>query len=98
MQQRPLGKTGLMVSPLGFGGAPVGYLKTDQDHVANILSALLDAGANVIDTAASYHGSETLIGNTISHRRGEYVLISKCGQKVEGDDPIGGEDWSADLI
>jgi aryl-alcohol dehydrogenase-like predicted oxidoreductase len=98
MQKRPFGRTGLSVSSLGFGGGPIGNLKTDQEKVANILNFLLDNGVNVIDTAASYQGSEVLIGDTIGHRRKDYVLISKCGRKVEGDDPLTGEDWSADLI
>lgn len=95
MDKQPFGKTGFSVSPLGFGGAPVGYLKTDQDRVARILNLLLDAGVNLLDTAASYPGSETLIGNTVGHRRGEYGLVSKCGSKL---DDVPGEAWSKQLI
>src|SRR3954463_11014668 len=98
MQHRPFGRTGLHVSPLGFGGAPVGYLKTDRERVATILNFLLDHNVNLIDTAASYEGSEELIGQTIGHRRNQFILVSKCGRKVEGDDSVSGEDWSADLI
>lgn len=98
MHKRPFGRTGLSVSPLGFGGAPVGYLKTDRDRVATILNFLLDQGVNLIDTAASYPGSETVIGETVGKRRDQFVLVSKCGRKAEGDDPLPGEDWSADLI
>ena len=95
MNRTAFGKTGLQVSPLGFGAAHVGYLKTDQDRVANILNVLLDAGVNLIDTAASYEGSEELIGNTVAHRRGEYVLVSKCGTKVPQAE---GRPWSPELI
>ena len=95
MEKRPFGKTGLQVSVLGFGGAPVGFLKADADRVGRILNLLLDHGVNVIDTAANYPGSEELIGNTISGRRGQYVLISKCGSANSG---IGKPDWSAALI
>ena len=52
MERRILGKTGLQVSPLGFGGAPVGFLETEQKAVAIILNELLDQGVNLIDTAA----------------------------------------------
>lgn len=98
MEQRPLGRTGLSVSVLGFGAAPIGYLQTDRDRTAAILGYLLDHGVNLIDTAASYKGSEELIGAAIANRRNEYVLVSKCGQKVSGEDGIDGVDWSPQLI
>ncbi|MEA2736400.1 MAG: hypothetical protein QOE14_2851 [Humisphaera sp.] len=95
MQKRTFGRTGLEVSVLGFGAAPIGYLATDRKRTADILNFLLDQGVNVIDTAASYKNSEELIGEAIATRRKEFVLVSKCGQKVEGVD---GQDWSASLI
>lgn len=94
MQLRTLGRTGLSVSPLGFGAAPIGFLETDQKRVSAILNQLLDDGINLIDTAASYVGSEEAIGKAISHRRDEYILVSKCGRNP-GDLP--GQDWSAQL-
>jgi aryl-alcohol dehydrogenase-like predicted oxidoreductase len=95
MNKVTFGKTGLSVSQLGFGAAPIGYLKTAQDRVANILNLLLDAGVNVLDTAASYLGSEELIGNSVGHRREQYVLISKCGQSFPD---LPGKEWSAQVI
>ena len=98
MEKRRFGRTGLQVSVLGFGAAPIGFLETEQRRTADILNFLLDHGVNFIDTAASYQGSEELIGRTIGHRRGDFVLLSKCGRAVEGPDPIAGEAWSPDLI
>src|SRR5918999_4819812 len=95
MNRTAFGRTGFQVSPLGFGAAEVGYLKADQDRVANILNLLLDAGVNLIDTASAYEGSEELIGNAVAHRRGEYVLVSKCGSKVPQAE---GRPWSARLV
>jgi aryl-alcohol dehydrogenase-like predicted oxidoreductase len=95
MEQRTFGRTGLRVSVLGFGGAPIGFLATDRQRTATILNFLLDHGVNLIDTAASYKNSEEVIGEAIGKRRDQFVLVSKCGQKVEGVD---GEDWSPDLI
>jgi aryl-alcohol dehydrogenase-like predicted oxidoreductase len=95
MEKVLLGKTGLQVSRLGFGAAPIGYLKTDIERVATILNLLLDEGVNLIDTAASYEGAEEVIASTVGHRRDEYVLVSKCGGKVPHAQ---GEAWSADLI
>jgi aryl-alcohol dehydrogenase-like predicted oxidoreductase len=80
------GRTGLPVSPLGFGGAPIGNLDTDQEAVTSILTTLLDHGVNVIDTAHAYHGSEESIGRAVSDRRDEFVLITKCGSKWKEDD------------
>jgi aryl-alcohol dehydrogenase-like predicted oxidoreductase len=95
MERRSFGKTGLDVSVLGFGGAPVGFLETEQTEVSKILNSLLDQGVNLIDTAAGYAGSEVMIGKTISHRRDEYILVSKCGR---AEDELGGEAWSATVI
>jgi len=95
MKRTKFGKTGFEVSPLGFGAAPIGYLKTAQEHVERILNFLLDSGVNLIDTAASYEGSEELIARAVGRRRGEFILVSKCGSRVPG---VTGEPWSAELI
>jgi aryl-alcohol dehydrogenase-like predicted oxidoreductase len=95
MELRDFGKTGLRVSALGFGGAPVGYLETDRRHVAELLDTLLDRGVNLIDTAAACFGSEEAIGEAIGHRRDDYVLVSKCGREF---DDIEGSEWSPLLI
>jgi len=95
MIKTPLGKTGLEVSPLGFGAAQIGYLKTEQEHAAQILNFLLDQGVNVIDTASAYGNSEELIGQSVAQRRGQFVLISKCGIKLPD---ISASAWSAELI
>ena len=95
MERKPFGKTGLMVSPLGFGGSPFAYLGTEQKQVATTLNLLLDAGVNLIDTAASYPGSEEAIAKAVGHRRDEFVLVSKCGQEQSGVDAPA---WSAKVI
>jgi aryl-alcohol dehydrogenase-like predicted oxidoreductase len=93
--RRRFGKTGLEVSVLGFGAAPVGYLQIEQDRISRILNQLLDDGANLIDTAAIYEGSEEAIGQAISHRRDEYVLVSKCGPEFPD---LPGKWWSEQLL
>jgi len=95
MKTNTLGKTLLQVTPLGFGGAPVGYLGAGQARISAILGKLLDSGINVIDTAECYPGSEEAIGKAVGHRRDDYVLITKCGHRVEG---LNGEEWSPALI
>lgn len=95
MRKVTFGKTGLSVSALGFGAAPVGFLKTDRDRVARMLNLMLDAGVNLIDTAANYEGAEELIAATVGRRRGDYVLVSKCGTRLPDlDEPT----WSPQLV
>lgn len=95
MEKRTFGQTGLEVSTLGFGSAPIGFLATDQKRVSDMLNRMLDLGVNVIDTAAAYAGSEESVGKAVAHRRDEYVLISKCGM---ADDELEGAPWSTKLI
>src|SRR5258705_13269673 len=95
MKKFQFGRTGLQVSQLGFGAAPIGYLNTAREKVRTILNLLLDRGVNVIDTAASYEGSEEAIAEAIGHRRNEFVLISKCGGSLPDLNAPG---WAAGLI
>jgi aryl-alcohol dehydrogenase-like predicted oxidoreductase len=84
-----------LVSVLGFGGAPIGFLETEQREVERLIGSLLDRGLNLLDTAAMYRGSEEAIGRAIRGRRGDAVVVSKCGNPPgrEGLDP-----WSAESI
>jgi aryl-alcohol dehydrogenase-like predicted oxidoreductase len=82
MEKRPLGKTGIDVSVLGFGSAPIGYLNADQQKASDILNLLLNSGVNLFDTGASYPGSEQMIGKALGHRRKDIVVVSKCGGKL----------------
>lgn len=95
MQKQTFGKTGVSVSVLGFGAAPVAYLKADRDRATRVLNELLDSGVNLLDTAASYPGSEEFLGQTIMHRRSEFLLVSKCGQAF---DDLPGEAWSPEVV
>jgi aryl-alcohol dehydrogenase-like predicted oxidoreductase len=95
MEKRRFGKTGLEVSVLGFGGAPSAFLKSDAESVADMVKSLLDAGLNLIDTATSYPGSHDFLGRHLSSRRDDFVLVSKCGQKLQGSDAPA---WSAAVV
>ncbi len=90
MEYKNLGKTELKVSRLGFGGAEIGQQKATQETVNELLNSAIDAGLNLVDTAAAYWKSEEMIGNAIGDRRREIVLISKCGA-VDG---FTWSDWS----
>lgn len=94
MEQRPFGKTNMLTSVLGFGGSEIGYRGTSRPDVERLLGRALDAGLNVIDTAECYKTSEERIGETISHRRNEYYLFTKCGHASGLNFP----DWSPKLL
>jgi len=80
MEKRKFGKTDMEFSVLGFGGAEIGYNDSQtQEDVNLLLNSALDAGLNVIDTAAAYKSSERMIGEAVSGRRNEYYLLTKCG-------------------
>jgi aryl-alcohol dehydrogenase-like predicted oxidoreductase len=53
MPTRTGGKTGLALSTLEFGGAPIGYPATGREQRASILQLLLECGVDLIDTAAA---------------------------------------------
>lgn len=80
MEKRTFGKTDMEFSVLGFGGAEIGYnTNQTQSEVDELLNSALDAGLNVIDTAAAYKISEKLIGEAVSNRRNQFYLLTKCG-------------------
>jgi aryl-alcohol dehydrogenase-like predicted oxidoreductase len=94
MELRAYGKTKMNVSVLGFGGAEIGFQNASVSDVDRLLSSALDAGLNLIDTAECYASSEELIGKTVSHRRGDYYLFTKCGHASGLDHP----DWDPKLL
>ena len=81
MQKRILGKTGLEVSLLGFGGFHL--LEIPAAEASRLLHYYLDKGGNYIETAAGYGNgeSEKKIGPVIEKRRDEVVLASKTASR-----------------
>ncbi|MGO9452609.1 MAG: aldo/keto reductase [Candidatus Binataceae bacterium] len=95
MERRVLGKTGMSVSVLGFGGSETGYGGHAVSTVAKILNSALDDGLNLIDTAACYGDGEDQIGRAVSHRRQEFFLLTKCGHASGG---LRGNDWDPAMM
>ena len=97
MESRRLGKTGLLVSRLGAGLAAIGEEESLEhiEKVASVLNAALDGGLTFYDTAECYFDSEEMVGRTISRRRDEFVLATKCGH---GDSGLDSDAWSYDAI
>lgn len=75
MQKRRLGKTGLMVSVIGFGSLIIPRIS--HDEAVQVIRHALDLGINFIDTAKSYGDSEEKVGSAISDRRDQCIITSK---------------------
>ncbi|OAS17072.1 aldo/keto reductase [Paenibacillus oryzisoli] len=83
MEYTTFGRTGLRVSKLGLGGAPLGgvFGPTDERDIEKMIHEALESGINFIDTAPSYGRgeSERRIGSALKGgRRNEAVLASKA--------------------
>jgi predicted aldo/keto reductase-like oxidoreductase len=75
MQYVTLGKTGLRISRVGFGGIPIQRI-TEEECTA-LFDAVVDAGINYIDTARAYTVSEQYLGQALKGRRDRFVLATK---------------------
>src|SRR5690554_3282328 len=84
--RRPLGDTGLRVSPIALGGNVFGWTVGD-DAAWPILDRFVELGGNFIDTADAYAGgrSEILIGNWLRSRgrRSDLVIGTKIGKSAD---------------
>ncbi len=98
MHYRQLGRSGLKVSPICFGGNVFGWT-VDETTSFKLLDAWVDAGMNFIDTADVYsrwvpgHSggeSETIIGKWLKHsgKRDKVVLATKVGKDM-GNGKVG---------
>ncbi len=87
---RELGRSGLHVRPLAFGGNVFGW-SADEATSFKLLDAFVDAGLNLIDTADAYSAwvpgnqggdSETIIGRWLrrSGKRNDVVIATKVGK------------------
>ncbi|MEV0343441.1 aldo/keto reductase [Nocardia sp. NPDC050713] len=82
MRTRPLGRTGIQVSPYALGTMKFGrFGNPDHDECARIVHRALDSGINVIDTADVYGGgdgeTEQIVGKALRGRRDDVVLATK---------------------
>lgn len=76
MEKRILGKTGLEISSIGFGGIPI--QRVDEEYAARLIEELNKQGINFIDTARGYTISEELIGYGLGKfGRDKFVLATK---------------------
>jgi len=89
VQYRPLGRTGVQVSPLCLGSMMFGpWGNDDRTDATRIIHRALDVGINFVDTADVYSAgvSEEIVGAALAGRRDEVFLATKFFMPMD-DDP-----------
>ena len=86
MKLRPLGRSGIDASVIGFGAWAIGgwtWGGADEQESIRAIHAFLDAGGNLIDTAPIYGfgRSEEIVGKAIADRRDRVLLATKCAMR-----------------
>ncbi len=85
MRYQKLGKTEIEISEIGFGawqiGGPPFWAEQNEQESLNAVSAAVDAGITLFDTAPVYGfgRSETLLGKRLKKCREKVVIATKCG-------------------
>ena len=84
MNYRSLGATGLMVSAIGFGAAPLGdvYRPMSDEACQATVDAALEGGVNLFDVSPYYGATlaETRLGKALRGHRQSIYLVTKCGR------------------
>ena len=81
MEYRILGRTGLKVSRMGFGGIPI--QRIDAKGTRALMLRLRDEGINYIDTARGYTVSESYLGEALEGIRGDFILATKSMSRTK---------------
>jgi len=109
MQKRPLGRTGLSIAPVVFGGNVFGWT-ADEKTSFDLLDAFFDAGYNTIDTADVYSSwvdghkggeSEEIIGQWLKRghvARDKVVIVTKVGFDSQGRKTGLSAKWIAEAV
>ena len=81
MQYRILGRTGLKISRMGFGGIPI--QRTDAPSTVELMRWLSERGVNYIDTARGYTVSEEYLGQALEGIREKFVIATKSMSRTK---------------
>ena len=81
MEYRTLGKTGLKISRMGFGGIPI--QKIDEEGTRKLLREMAEKGINYIDSARGYTVSEQYIGYGLEGIREKFILATKSMSRTK---------------
>src|SRR2546430_1214512 len=97
MKYRPLGRSGLQVSEIGFGAWGIGgrteghtsYGDTDDATSLAAMRRALDLGITLFDTSSvyGYGHSETLIGEAFRRDRSRVIIATKAGYTTWEEEP-----------
>lgn len=95
MDPRPLGRTGLSVSPIGLGTVKLGrnsgvrypsvFALPDDQEVETLLAGALELGVTLLDTAPAYGASELRLRPFLARHRPRVVLSTKAGESYADD-------------
>jgi len=78
LPMRVLGRTGVKVTILGLGTAPIGEARGDVSEAVKIFGEVIDRGVNYVDTARIYGIAEEALGQVLPTRRDKVFLVTKC--------------------
>lgn len=102
LPQRILGRTGLRVSALGFGGANIGdlYFRVDEETAVATATTAIESGVTLLDTSPFYGSglSEHRIGSALRRAGREGVSLStKVGRYADPFRPCPGSTFAGGL-
>ncbi len=83
MKERILGRTGLKVKTLGFGGIPI--QRISEDEAVKVVRHCYDRGINYFDTARAYTVSEERIGKALEDVRDDVIIATKTQRLTKGE-------------
>ncbi len=83
IEKRSLGKTGEMLSIIGFGGIVV--MNVSPQEASESVQQAIDAGINYFDVAPSYGDAEIKLGPALEPYRNEVFLSCKTGKRTKDD-------------
>ncbi len=83
LEKRSLGKTGEMLSVIGFGGIVV--MNVSPEEASNSVKTAIDAGVNYFDVSPSYGDAEIKLGNALKPYRKNVFLSCKTDGRNKAD-------------
>lgn len=83
LQKRRLGKTGLQVSSIGFGGTWISELSTDEAE--KVVRRAFELGITYFDTAKLDGDSEEKIGAALKDVRDECIFATKTASRTKSE-------------